>query len=375
MPRHFLSVWGLILSSIVSLCACRQDLTTQHTEPNSIFHERKITMPTAQDDAKIAINAQTVVLTKAHLSDVHTELYQPSFRLEGVIAPITTSTVYLPNNASLHSLSVRLGDKVTQHTAIAHINEQIFELVHEPADKSKVFNDELPLFADEPSDDSPTIQPLTKITAINAPISGKIEEIFIHDTTTIHPKGTALMVISDDKHLKFISLLPKKYKEYLGVGKAVNFSTNAGQSFVGQIAKIQHTPKDPDNLEVHVHISPDETKQLDLKIGDWVSGHINYGQMSVGALVPGFAIFDDELNHMDLSALNEPPHKPATPIHANLWLIGQDETIRLTATEVIEYRPNSGQYLVAGVPPEKLICLARLPKESSGKQVRLDWSF
>ena len=384
MPRHFLSVWGLILSSIVSLCACRQDLDIQQSSPNSFFHDRNIVKPTAKDDAKIIINDHTVVLTKSHLSDVHTELYQPSFRLEGVIAPITTHTIYLPDDSSLYSLSVRLGDKVTQNTTVAHIatlTSQINQSSQEsntPTNKAinTSLNHEMPLFNEEQVDDNPTIKVMSaKITAINAPILGNIQEIFIHDTKNIYPKGTALMVISDEKRLKFISLLPKRYQEYLGVGKAVNFNTRAGQDFVGQIAKIQHTQQEPDTLEAHVHISPDEAKKVNLKIGEKVSGHINYGQMSVGALVPSFAIFDDNLDYMDLSTLNDPPHMPATPIHANLWLVGQDETIRLHATEVIEYRPASGQYLVASIPPEKLICLARLPKETSGKQVRLDWSF
>lgn len=402
MPRHFLSVWAFV---IVSLCACRQDVSDPQTQPNSFFHDRKILMPTAEDDAKIVITANTVMLTKAHLSDVRTELYQPSFRLEGIIAPAISSTVHLPDDGSLYSLSVRLGDKVIQNTPIARMSQIVpAPAVNTPddtddtdkasidpsneiqlpdpsdtehANDSPADSDERNLDShhDDADDDFAINTPSTKIIAINAPISGNVQEIFIHDTKKVYPKHTALMVIGNDTHLKFVSLLPKKYKEHLGVGKAVNFSTKIGQSFVGQIAKITPHQNNLDMLEVHVHINADEAKKVNLKTGDQVSGHIDYGQMSVGALVPAFAIFDDKMRIMDLSALNAPPHKPAMPIHANVWLVGQDGIIRLTATEVIEYRPNSNQYLVAGIAPENLICLSGLPKQVSGKQVRLDWSF
>lgn len=387
MPSHFLlHVFALSFVTLLSGC---QDEFDSHIEPTSFFHDRKITKPTKDDDANVIITPHAVVLTKAHLSDVRTELYQPSLRLEGIIASKSTTTAHLPHDGSLYSLSVRLGDTVYPNDVIAHIieptNNQSNDDAPNPTGSVSVNDTDGDVSTEhgeqktdddnnsEPSDspnEPKTIEPI-KITAINVPIFGKIQEIFIHDTKKVYPKGTPLMVIADDKQLKFMSLLPKKYRHYLKVGKAVNFSTELGQPFVGQIAKIE-PDHNPNFVQVHVHIAPDEAKRANLNIGEQVSGHINYGQMSVGAIVPNFAIFNDMADYMDLSALDEPPHKPATPIHAYLWLVGQDGIIRFTETEVIEYRPTSGQYLVAGVPPEKLISLARLPKNASGKQVKLN---
>lgn len=384
MLRQFLSIIALILPLI---SACQSEFDDHHTKPNSFLHDRKINPPTPSDDAKIQISDHTVILTKAHLTSVRPELYQPSFRLEGVIVPATSVTVTLPTDGSLYHLHVRLGDKVTQNAPVAHLIEPIPEPILDPTDddldKSDTDHDTSSLTDDDTSDTLNNDEladetPPAKIVAINAPILGNVQEIFIHDPKKVYPKGTPFMVIGDNKRLKFISLLPKKYGEYLGVGKAVNFNTHLGQAFVGQIAKIEPDVAKLGTIKVHVHISPDEAKKAKLMTGDWVSGHIDYDQMNVGALVPNFAIFDDNndnLQPMNLSALDKPPHKPTTPIRAYLWLILQDETIRLTATEIIEYRPDSGQYLVASIPPEALICLARLPKDASGKKARLDWSF
>ncbi|MDO4897459.1 MAG: HlyD family efflux transporter periplasmic adaptor subunit [Moraxella sp.] len=383
MLRHFLSIIALILPFIINLSACQSELDSNDIKPSSFLHDRKINPPTPSDNAKIQISDHTVILTKAHLTSVRPELYQPSFRLEGVIVPTTSVTVTLPTDGSLSHLNVRLGDKVTQNAPVAHIIEPVPEPILVADDSlDKTDTDTNSLTDDDasntPNDEFANEPPSAKIVAINAPILGNIQEIFIHDPKKVYPKGTPLMVISDTKQLKFISLLPKKYGEYLSVGKAVNFNTHLGQAFVGQIAKIEPDVAKLGTIKVHVHISPDEAKKAKLMTGDWVSGHIDYDQMNVGALVPNFAIFadnNDNLQPMDLSALDKPPHKPTTPIRAYLWLILQDETIRLTATEIIEYRPDSGQYLVASVPPEALICLARLPKDASGKKVRLDWSF
>lgn len=94
------------------------------------------------------------------------------------------------------------------------------------------------------------------------------------------------------------------------------------------------------------------------------TGRVNYGQIAVGTIVPELAIHD-----ADLSALKRPPYQPITPLTANVWIVKQDQRLTRQPVEIIEYNPDTEQYLIAGVNNDSLICLADLPVESAGKKV------
>ena len=95
-----------------------------------------------------------------------------------------------------------------------------------------------------------------------------------------------------------------------------------------------------------------------------VIGRVNYGQIEVGTIVPERAIHD-----VDLSELQKQPYQPLSPLKANVWIIKQDQRLTRQPVEVIEYNPSTGQYLIAGISNDSLICLADLPIESAGKKV------
>lgn len=94
---------------------------------------------------------------------------------------------------------------------------------------------------------------------------------------------------------------------------------------------------------------------------------IDYGQLSVGTIVPKHAITDGT----SLNELHKPPYKPISPIHANIWIIGQDGKLNLTDIKVIEYLPRSQSYLVTGIDKASLIATANLPRHANHLPVRI----
>lgn len=358
-------MYRLIVVLFLLLSACQPkpvkvtDLASfdEQTQRDGLVHGNlKVLPPTHEDNAKLSLDGDPVTLTKAHVLGIKSTLYQPSFRLEGVISPLSQTDVLLPQMASLQSLYVNIGDVV------------------EVGDKLALFYHNTPIddnlaTSEYPAQTAPTID--QQSITITASAKGRIHTIYPQNRGQTYPKDTPVLTINDERGLKFVSLLPHDFKEHVSVGRAVNFSTTDDKSFSGQIEKISPNPRLADTLDVHVVIAPSEITKAQLTLGEAVSGYVEYGQQSVGILVPAFAIFDEALQPMDLSLLTKPPFKPATPIHAQLWMIKQDERLHLIPIQVIEYHPQSDHYLITGVSLTGLVVLANLPKTVAGKKVRL----
>lgn len=176
---------------------------------------------------------------------------------------------------------------------------------------------------------------------------------------------TTLLSLADDTHLQFIATLPIQAEPQLSVGQNVNFSTDSNsKKYTGQISKLS-VGDNPNKLKVHVQVlNNDASREVSLKAGMIATGRVNYGQIAVGTIVPEIAIHD-----ADLSALKRPPYQPLAPLTANVWIVRQDQRLTRQPIEIIEYNPDTEQYLIAGVNNDSLICLADLPVESAGKKV------
>jgi len=199
---------------------------------------------------------------------------------------------------------------------------------------------------------------------VRASFSGRVNKLPVASGDKL-AAGTALLFLADDTHLQFIATLPIQAEPQLSVGQTVNFSTdNNAKKATGQISKLS-VGDNPNQLKVHVQVlKNDASREGSLKVGTIATGRVNYGQIAVGTIVPELAIHD-----ADLSALKRPPYQPLAPLTANVWIIKQDQRLTRQPIEIIEYNPNTEQYLIAGVNNDSLICLADLPVESAGKKV------
>lgn len=378
---------------IFSLSACQPvpdakltDLSTfdDKKQRDGLIHGNvAISPPTEEDNAKITIDGDNITLAKAHVMSVKSERYQPAFRLEGVIIPHRQTTITLPKNGKLDHMNVDVGSTIKAGDVVARFYQTADTLLSQQP-KNKRDNVEVrenTLTQDSPTahDANDTNEPLlasdtpvaNSLFEVRSPMSGKVEAIFTTDKNEFYTKTTPILVVSDAQIIKFISPLPEEFADYLAVGDGVNFDTEDGRVFSGQIEKILPNPKVSGMMDIHVTIKPEQAKKARLKLGERVGGYVHYGQIEVGVLVPAFAIFDDNLNPMDLSELSKPPYKPATPKPAFLWTVGQNERLTLSDIAVIEYYPESDRYLIAGIRLDGLIVLADLPKHADGRRVRL----
>ena len=368
------------------IVACRPPVPSDEPKDTQglLYDLQKTTPPSPKDNAKIHIGQDTVILAKAHVITTKPERYQPSFRLEGIIAPKTRHIVHLPTPATLQTLHVHTGQSVKKGDVIATFYQKIplnpdTELLQDKSPSATLEHTQLPIISTSQTDttsmsateSSQDTQMINNPVAIITPTFGQVEKIFIENTEKPHAQGTKIVSIIDERQLKFISLLPAQFKQYVQIGDGVNFSTKDGRLFSGQIAKITPDDRLPNVIDIHVNIKADKAKKANLQLGDWVGGYVEYGQIQVGVLVPVFAVFDKHLKPIDANTLNTPPYKPATPIHGFVWVIGQDEKLALAPIEVIEYRPKSEQYLIYGVALDGLIVLADLPRQAKNKWVRL----
>ena len=367
-----------ILAVIVSLFAFEVSYHNNHT---LFFDVHKTPKPSAADNAKIHIDARTITLTKTHLAEIKTELYQPSFRLEGVVDAHRYITLHLPDDGKLSTIEVKIGQRVSPGDVIATFVQPtpIIDLIdnnyldNQSNDSNKTTN------IKEQTDK--TLESLTETStrniAIIAPTFGFIAKIFTRYPHNNYKKSTPVALIGDDSQFKLVSVLPKSYKRFINDEKLVNFTTKDGRKFIGQINKIDKSVQNLANfgfsgIQIHILIPKDEAEKAKLHIGDKVSGSVEYGQLTTGVLVPAFAVFDNAQSPFGLNTLKKPPYKPITPLHAYVWEVGQDGYITLAPVDVIEYRPKSDQYLVSGVTLTGLIVLADLPKNAQNKLVKLE---
>jgi biotin carboxyl carrier protein len=210
--------------------------------------------------------------------------------------------------------------------------------------------------------DDATDQPAPLLT-IRASFSGRVNDIYVETAQAIAARSPLIMM-GDDSNLRFIATLPRQAEPQLSVGQTVNFSSAAmSDKFSGQISRLLASPQ-PGQLLVYVHVLKSDARKGKLKPGMAVAGRVDYGQIEVGNIVPKSAIHD-----VDLTELQRPPYQTLAPLTANVWIIRQDQRLTRQPVEVIEYDPSTGQYLIAGISNDSLICLADLPLESVGKKV------
>ncbi|MGO3889166.1 MAG: HlyD family efflux transporter periplasmic adaptor subunit, partial [Psychrobacter sp.] len=203
------------------------------------------------------------------------------------------------------------------------------------------------------------------LTTVYASFSGRVEDLYAKVNQTLKAR-TPLLTFNDETHLYFTSILPVQAEPQLSVGQTVNFTVeNMSEKFTGQISKLTITSQ-PKKLLVNVDVIDNEVGSDKLSSNMKATGRVNYGQIDVGTTVPKRALHD-----VDLTELQTPPYKPLMPLTANVWIIGQDQRLQQQPIEVVEYNPDTNQYLIAGISNDSLICLADLPVSSNGKIVKV----
>lgn len=213
------------------------------------------------------------------------------------------------------------------------------------------------------------ITPSAVVSELLAPYTGQVMHSYlpyINKSTPLN-QGQPLLTFSDTREFHFISILPEYTRSQISVGQVVNFSpqnTVMPIKMTGQIAKID--PISNKSLAVTITVIEDNKSRPYLKEGLWVQGKVDYGQIEVGTLVAKSAVMG-----ADLSAFLQPHAHVAAPIKAYVWIINQDLTLTRQPIMVVRYDAQTQQYLVSGIPPEVLICLANLPKSAEGKVARI----
>lgn len=334
----------------------------------------------------------TVFLHKSHIMSVKTELYQPSFELQGVLLPKQQQNLVAKIDGIVTKIFVKPHDLVDKNTSILTLvpnlstHDTLFDRQNSSSSNNSdtIFYNETDTKAsqmqnidtysnnvtDRPNKpDFTDAQKHALAQEVATPIAGTLKQLYVKAGDQVH-KDSTLAVVVDESEYQFVSHLPQGYQKYLKIGQTVNFtlkddsplpqSSPASNTFAGQIADI--TPTDEDIL-VSVHILPND--QLGLTEGLQVGGRVNYGDLSVGVLVPRHAIHDG----VSLNELLKPPYKPATPLAGKIWVIRQDATVSLSPIQIVAYQPDTNRYLITGISQDSLIATANLPTDAQGKQV------
>jgi multidrug efflux pump subunit AcrA (membrane-fusion protein) len=200
------------------------------------------------------------------------------------------------------------------------------------------------------------------LITVRASFAGHIEKLYVKSGQQVAPRQP-LLKLSDGTELHFSASLPIEAKSQISVGQTVNFTAEGLiDKFTGQVSKLTVTEL-PKQLLVYVNVVDNEVSRNQIRPDMQVTGRVDYGQIEVGTIVPKRA-----LHNVDLTVLHKPPYKPLRPLHANVWIIKQDQRLTRQPVEVIEYDPLTKQYLIAGITNDSLICLANLPVESEGKK-------
>lgn len=395
-----LGIGASLTIMMVALSACQPPTDAQ----NSSF---EADAPRAESEtAPIVIGDNTVTMSADDILNIKPSRYQPSLGLQGITEAIKQSKFRAVQDVTLAQVLVTEGQWVEKGAPLLILKQNPKPAPTSEANDASETDESSNAEQLEPSDDQPKTkdqtatantdnqsQKETSNTSSKAPTKPALEHVAIDDKKdpaeadtkgliTVHAsfsgridslpkqtgaeitKGTPLLTMSDDTDLRFIATLPLQAKPQLSVGQTVNFTAKEqSDTFTGQISQLI-AGSQPDELLVYVHVINNEASRNKLSANTAVSGRVNYGQIDVGAIVPERGIHDT-----DLSALKSPPYQPLTPLKANVWIIKQDQRLTRQPVEVIEYNPTTGQYLIAGISNDSLICLADLPVESAGKKV------
>ena len=386
------------LLSALFLIACQP---TSPTEALTSDNNEAVDMP--------LISADSVTITPDHILSIKPTRYQPSLGLQGRIDPIKQINLVAAQSLTVEQVLVSENQWVKKGTPLLTVRRQEISkkpiIADDPATaidtesnatvsgtnrantsdnaiqtpvlnttsdaNSKtmltppVINDNTSAdFASNGnSKDSKALKPTSDLITLRARFSGRVTNLSLQAGQKIEAQ-TALLQLSDETELHFISTLPIEAESQISVGQTVNFTAkDRVDKFTGQVSKVQAV-KQPIQLLVYVSVINNEVSRSQLAPDMQVTGRVDYGQIEVGTIVPKNA-----LHNVDLTPIQVPPYKPLRSLSANIWIIGQDQRLTRQPIEVIEYDPLTKQYLIAGISSDSLICLANLPIESKGKKV------
>ena len=384
------------LLSALFLIACQP---TSSTEALTSDNNEAVDMP--------LISADSVTITPDHILSIKPTRYQPSLGLQGRIDPIKQINLVAAQSLTVEQVLVSENQWVKKGTPLLTVRRQ--EVSKKPiiaddtetniqaelnttasnADRATtsdnaiqtsvlnttsaansktmltppVINDNTSTDLVSNSKDSTTATQTSDLITLRARFSGRVTNLSLQAGQKIEPQ-TALLQLSDETELHFISTLPIEAESQISVGQTVNFTAeDRVDKFTGQVSKVQAV-KQPIQLLVYVSVINNEVSRSQLAPDMQVTGRVDYGQIEVGTIVPKNALHD-----VDLTPIQVPPYKPLRSLSANIWIIGQDQRLTRQPIEVIEYDPLTKQYLIAGISSDSLICLANLPIESKGKKV------
>ena len=386
------------LLSALFLIACQP---TSPTEALTSENNEPVDMP--------LISADSVTITPDHILSIKPTRYQPSLGLQGRIDPIKQINLVAAQSLTVEQVLVSENQWVKKGTPLLTVRRQEISkktiIADDPATaidaesnktvsgtdrattsdnaiqtpvlnttsnaNSKTMltppaindNNSAELAGNGNSKDSKALKQTSDLITLRARFSGRITNLSLQAEQKIEPQ-TALLQLSDETELHFISTLPIEAESQISVGQTVNFTAkDRVDKFTGQVSKVQAV-KQPIQLLVYVSVINNEVSRSQLAPDMQVTGRVDYGQIEVGTIVPKNA-----LHNVDLTPIQVPPYKPLRSMSANIWIIGQDLRLTRQPIEVIEYDPLTKQYLIAGISSDSLICLANLPIESKGKKV------
>ena len=379
---------GTLLLAALWISACQPPPSNDH---------QQLSKNNEQASSPITIDTDSVTMSSDYILNIKPSRYQPSLGLQGTIEPhqqsrfVTTRHIlvqkilikegqWVENGAPLLLLQPKVGSNKAPlekaNTNNVNNSDAVTEAEPKGNDTTKnnsatetsvgsrvaddnIVDDNKPTNAKDTTNSQQLMQPIV----VYASFSGRVDTLYVEANEEV-AAGQPLLLLSNDKDLRFIATLPIQAEPQLSVGQTVNFMTkDVSETFTGQVSELS-TSQQLGKLTVYVSAVKNDASRDKLKVGMQVMGRVDYGQIAVGNIVPEQAIHD-----VDLSSLKTSPYQPLTPLTANVWIIKQNQRLTRQPIEVIKYEPSTGKYLIAGISNDSLICLADLPIESVGKKV------
>ncbi len=224
-----------------------------------------------------------------------------------------------------------------------------------------------------------SVQRLSQDTIIIAPSTGVVGSRSVNIGQVVAP-NQPLMEIIDTSQLEFAANVPSEAQDQLQIGQSVPFTVgNNPTNFVGQISRI--APQvDPvtRQLTIFVKVNPVQNG-TSLKAGQFATGHVDYGQIQVGVLVPMSAVSlspnapasqtSGSLGLTDKTATTASDN--AAPNTGMVWVVGKDKRLSQQSVHIIRRDDANSQYLVEGIEQGTVVVVARLNSNDTGKKVVL----